>query len=112
MRASPPIYLAGLAGELRRCCSVLRAPSSPARERLPKPPSVIWRYALSNVHRPGSAAVSVILALGLGLTLFVTLALTDRTISDRAARPAFPTGARPSSSSMSATTRCRPSSIW
>ena len=36
---------------------------------------------ISNLHRPGSAAHSVILALGLGLTLFVTLALTDRTIS-------------------------------
>ncbi|CAN5267723.1 FtsX-like permease family protein [soil metagenome] len=50
--------------------------------RLPKFSNVIWRYAISNVYRPGSAAVSVILALGLGLTLFVTLALTDRTISD------------------------------
>jgi putative ABC transport system permease protein len=49
--------------------------------RLPKPASAIWRYAISNLYRPGSAAVSVILALGLGLTLFVTLALTDRTIS-------------------------------
>ena len=48
---------------------------------MPRPKNAIWRYALSNVHRPGSAAISVILALGLGLTLFVTLALTDRTIS-------------------------------
>ncbi|WP_395663955.1 ABC transporter permease, partial [Aestuariivirga sp.] len=38
-------------------------------------------YAIGNIHRPGSAAASVILALGLGLTLFVTLALTDRSIS-------------------------------
>lgn len=49
--------------------------------RLPRRSSAIWRYAISNIHRPGSAAGSVILALGLGLTLFVTLALTDRTIS-------------------------------
>ena len=49
--------------------------------RLPRSSSAIWRYAISNIHRPGSAAGSVILALGLGLTLFVTLALTDRTIS-------------------------------
>lgn len=52
-----------------------------AARRLPSAPSAIWRYAISNIHRPGSAAASVILALGLGLTLFVTLALTDRTIS-------------------------------
>lgn len=53
-----------------------------AAAKLPRPGSVIWRYAISNVHRPGSAAASVILALGLGLTLFVALALTDRAISD------------------------------
>ena len=50
-------------------------------KRLPRSSSAIWRYAIGNIHRPGSAAASVILALGLGLTLFVTLALTDRTIS-------------------------------
>lgn len=49
---------------------------------LPKPRSAVWRYAISNVSRPGSAAASVILALGLGLTLFVTLALTDQTIGN------------------------------
>ncbi len=49
--------------------------------RLPRSRSAIWRYAIGNIHRPGSAAASVILALGLGLTLFVTLALTDRSIS-------------------------------
>lgn len=52
-----------------------------AAAHAPKPRSAIWRYALGNLHRPGSAATSVILALGLGLTLFVTLALTDRAIS-------------------------------
>jgi putative ABC transport system permease protein len=50
-------------------------------ERLPRSQSAIWRYAIGNIYRPGSAAASAILALGLGLTLFVTLALTDRSIS-------------------------------
>ena len=50
-------------------------------EKSPKPRSAIWRYSIANLYRPGSSAVSVILALGLGLTLFVTLALTDQTIS-------------------------------
>ena len=49
--------------------------------RLPRLRSAVWRYGIANIHRPGSAAASVILALGLGLTLFVTLALTDRTLS-------------------------------
>jgi putative ABC transport system permease protein len=52
-----------------------------AAKRAPRMSSVIWRYAVGNIHRPGSAAASVILALGLGLTLFVTLALTDRSIT-------------------------------
>jgi putative ABC transport system permease protein len=52
-----------------------------AARRMPRSASAIWRYAIGNIHRPGSAAASVILALGLGLTLFVTLALTDRSIS-------------------------------
>ena len=51
-------------------------------EKMPKPRNAIWRYAVANLYRPGSSSVSVILALGLGLTLFVTLALTDRTISN------------------------------
>ncbi len=50
-------------------------------EKLPRPANAIWRYAVSNLYRPGSSSISVILALGLGLTLFVTLALTDQTIS-------------------------------
>ena len=52
-----------------------------AAQRMPRSGSAIWRYAIGNIYRPGSAAASVILALGLGLTLFVTLALTDRSIS-------------------------------
>jgi len=52
-----------------------------AAERLPRSRSAIWRYAIGNIYRPGSAAASAILALGLGLTLFVTLALTDRSLS-------------------------------
>ena len=75
------IYLVGPRRELRRAARARcghRPSDAPAAAG---PASAIWRYALSNVHRPGSAAISVILALGLGLTLFVTLALTDRTIS-------------------------------
>jgi putative ABC transport system permease protein len=48
---------------------------------VPKPSNIMWRHAVQSLYRPGSNSVSIILALGLGLTLFVTLALTDRTIS-------------------------------
>ncbi len=48
---------------------------------LPRPRQLLLRQALGALHKPGSASFSVILALGLGLSLFVTLALTDETIS-------------------------------
>jgi putative ABC transport system permease protein len=48
---------------------------------LPQARPLLLRQAVKALHRPGSSALSVILALGLGLTLFVALALTDATIS-------------------------------
>jgi putative ABC transport system permease protein len=73
-------YLGGLTASFVVLLGLAKLIVSIAR-RLPRAPSAIWRYAIANIHRPGSASASVILALGLGLTLFVTLALTDRTIS-------------------------------
>ncbi len=73
-------FLGGLIGSFAVLLGLAKLIIWGAR-RLPRPSSAIWRYAIGNIHRPGTAAASVILALGLGLTLFVTLALTDRTIS-------------------------------
>jgi putative ABC transport system permease protein len=45
-----------------------------------KSPRVRWvalRLAIGNIHRPGALTPSVVLSLGLGLTLLVTLALID-----------------------------------
>ena len=52
-----------------------------AAQLLPRPKNFILRQALTSLYRPGSGSRSVIMALGLGLGLFVTLALTDQTIS-------------------------------
>ena len=49
---------------------------------LPRPKNVLLRQALLSLYKPGATSRSVIMALGLGLTLFVTLALTDRTLSN------------------------------
>ena len=73
-------FLGGLAASFAVLLGLARLIVAGA-QRLPRLPSAIWRYAISNIYRPGSATASVIMALGLGLTLFVTLALTDRTIS-------------------------------
>ncbi|AZO49975.1 MAG: FtsX-like permease family protein [Mesorhizobium sp.] len=48
-----------------------------AASRSPRVRSVALRLALGNIHRPGALTPSVVLSLGLGLTLLVTLALID-----------------------------------
>jgi putative ABC transport system permease protein len=45
--------------------------------RLPRPRSIPLRLAISNVHRPGALTPTVVLSLGLGLSLLVTLALIE-----------------------------------
>jgi len=43
--------------------------------------SATARLAVANLHRPGTPTPSVVMSLGLGLTLFVTLALIDTNVS-------------------------------
>ncbi|WP_158873141.1 ABC transporter permease [Antarcticirhabdus aurantiaca] len=45
--------------------------------KLPRVPSTPLRLAVGNIHRPGALTPSVVLSLGLGLTLLVTLATID-----------------------------------
>jgi putative ABC transport system permease protein len=48
--------------------------------RLPSSRSVQLRLAVGNIHRPGALTPSVILSLGLGLSLLVTLTVIDANI--------------------------------
>lgn len=70
--------------------SRLAARASRRRAGLTAHPS--WRMALANLHRPGSAVVSVVLSLGLGLTVLVAIALIEgnlaRQFGDRLPREA------------------------
>ncbi len=45
--------------------------------RAPRVRSTALRLALGNIHRPGALTPSVVLSLGLGLTLMVAIALID-----------------------------------
>ncbi len=45
--------------------------------RAPRPRSTLLRLVIANMHRPGALTPSVVLSLGLGLALLVTLALID-----------------------------------
>lgn len=55
--------------------SRLAAKASARRHGLVAHPT--WRLALANLHRPGSAVVSMVLSLGLGLTVLVAIALIE-----------------------------------
>jgi len=54
--------------------------------RLPRPRRPLLRLALANLHRPGSATGALVVALGLGLTLFVTLAAIQTSITAEISR--------------------------
>ncbi len=43
-------------------------------QRIPRPKQPLLRLALTNLHRPGAQTGQLVIALGLGLTLFATLA--------------------------------------
>jgi len=45
--------------------------------RLPRPRSTLMRLAITNIHRPGALTPSVVLSLGLGLSLLVTVVEID-----------------------------------
>ncbi len=51
--------------------------------RLPRPSSSTLRLALANLTRPGAATSSVVVALGLGLTLLSAVMLLDGTIASQ-----------------------------
>lgn len=54
--------------------------------RLPRPRRPLPRLALANLHRPGAATGALVVALGLGLTLFVALAAIQTSITAEIAR--------------------------
>ena len=55
--------------------------------RLPRPRAALPRLALANVHRPGALTQTVVLSLGLGLTLMVAVALIDRSLTQELSGP-------------------------
>ncbi|WP_019832534.1 ABC transporter permease [Sphingomonas sp. PR090111-T3T-6A] len=58
--------------------------------RLPRPRRPFFRLALANLHRPGAQTDRLVVALGLGFSLFVALAVIDTSLSSEihAAAPA------------------------
>ena len=54
--------------------------------RAPRPKDTPARLALSNIHRPGALTPSVVLSLGLGLTLLVALGLVQANVGGQLSR--------------------------
>ena len=75
-------FIAGAAGALL----ILRVVAMGLRwslRKIPRPRNTTFRLALANLTRPGAATSSVVVALGLGLTLLATVTLLDNTISSQ-----------------------------
>ncbi len=75
--AREPLFAAAVLGGTAAvlCLLLLLGRSvSWAANRLPKPRRPLLRLALANLHRPGAQTSALVVALGLALTLFVTLA--------------------------------------
>lgn len=70
------IYIGASAGAFVLLVLVARGIMIVAR-RLPQVRSTELRLAIANIHRPGALTPSVVLSLGLGLSLLVALALID-----------------------------------
>ena len=49
--------------------------------RAPRPKGVLARLALGNLHRPGALTRQLVVALGLGLTLFATLSVIETNLA-------------------------------
>jgi len=48
--------------------------------RMPRPRSTVLRLAIANIHRPGALTPTVVMSLGLGLALLVTVLEIDATL--------------------------------
>ena len=82
--AREPLFAAGFIGSalgLVLLLSLLGAAIGWSAARLPRPKNPLFRLALSNLHRPGAQTGRLVVALGLGLTLFTTLAVIETNLS-------------------------------
>ncbi|MPZ39627.1 MAG: FtsX-like permease family protein [Rhizobiales bacterium] len=70
------IFVAAAAGvflSLRLVASLVMA----LAKRLPRPRSTALRLAIANIHRPGALTPSIVMSLGLGLALLITVIEVD-----------------------------------
>ena len=71
------IFLAAAVIVFARCCDLIASVVMIAARRVPRPRSTVWRLAVSNIFRPGTLTPTVVMSLGLGLALLVTVLEVD-----------------------------------
>ena len=97
-QAAEPVFALGFLGGVAVVLALLFALGTAvkwAARRMPRPKGVLGRLALGNVYRPGAMTRQLVVALGLGLSLFATLAFIEtsfnaelrKTVPDKA--PSF-----------------------
>ncbi len=87
--APDPLFAAIVLGSVAAVLLLLLGIGSAIRTlaiRLPRPRRPLLRLALANLHRPGAQTVALVIALGLALTLFVTLAAVQTSLSGEITR--------------------------
>ena len=81
--ARDPMFAAGFIGGALALLLLLTALGGLIRwvaSKLPRPRNPLFRLALANLHRPGAQTGRLVVALGLGLTLFTTLAVIETSL--------------------------------
>jgi putative ABC transport system permease protein len=91
LTASDPILALGFVGAIAVLIVALWLIGLALRRgiaRLPRPRRPLLRMALANLHRPGAQTDRLVVALGLGFSLFVALAVIDTSLSSEMANAA------------------------
>jgi len=87
-QSGDPLFAGGFIGGALALLLALGALAAGVRwtaARLPRPASLLPRLALGNLHRPGALTRQLIVALGLGLTLFATLSVIQTSLDNQIA---------------------------
>ncbi len=85
-QSGDPLFAGGFIGGALALLIALGALAAGVRwaaARLPRPASLLPRLALGNLHRPGALTRQLIVALGLGLTLFATLSVIQTSLDNQ-----------------------------
>ncbi|EZP72744.1 ABC transporter permease [Sphingomonas paucimobilis] len=82
--AREPLFAASVLGAIGAALAILLGIGLLVRRiarRMRRPRTPLLRLAIANLHRPGAQTSALVVALGLGLTLFVTLAAIQSSLS-------------------------------